>query len=103
VPTGKAIRCRWQRAGRDGRKRFGGIGKAYPVAQMAVWVVAGCVNVRYWGSPDTQEPGRWGIGGAGGIRTLDTAFQPYNGLANRRLQPLGHSTPGYSDITCQAF
>src|SRR5919201_753052 len=30
------------------------------------------------------------IGGAGGIRTLDTAFQPYNGLANRRLQPLGH-------------
>ncbi|HVW75367.1 MAG TPA: hypothetical protein VHC39_17135, partial [Rhizomicrobium sp.] len=25
------------------------------------------------------------IGGAGGIRTLDTAFQPYNGLANRRL------------------
>src|SRR5690349_17074425 len=42
-------------------------------------------------------------GGAGGIRTLDTAFQPYNGLANRRLQPLGHSTPGYSDIICQAF
>src|SRR5215469_2263907 len=31
-------------------------------------------------------------GGAGGIRTLDTAFQPYNGLANRRLQPLGHSS-----------
>ena len=30
------------------------------------------------------------IGGDGGIRTLDTAFQPYNGLANRRLQPLGH-------------
>ena len=26
----------------------------------------------------------------GGIRTLDRAFQPYNGLANRRLQPLGH-------------
>src|SRR6187399_2739969 len=32
------------------------------------------------------------VGGAGGIRTLDTALQPYNGLANRRLQPLGHST-----------
>src|ERR1700679_2523148 len=31
-------------------------------------------------------------GGAGGIRTLDTALQPYNGLANRRLQPLGHSS-----------
>lgn len=29
-------------------------------------------------------------GGGRGIRTLDTAFQPYNGLANRRLQPLGH-------------
>jgi hypothetical protein len=33
-----------------------------------------------------------GVGGAGGIRTLDTALQPYNGLANRRLQPLGHSS-----------
>ena len=31
-------------------------------------------------------------GGAGGIRTLDRALQPYNGLANRRLQPLGHSS-----------
>jgi hypothetical protein len=29
-------------------------------------------------------------GGEGGIRTLDTGFGPYNGLANRRLQPLGH-------------
>ena len=28
--------------------------------------------------------------GEGGIRTLDTAFGPYNGLANRRLRPLGH-------------
>src|ERR1043166_8336584 len=35
--------------------------------------------------------GRLG-GGAGGIRTLDTALGPYNGLANRRLQPLGHSS-----------
>jgi hypothetical protein len=25
-----------------------------------------------------------------GIRTLDTGVSPYNGLANRRLQPLGH-------------
>jgi hypothetical protein len=31
-----------------------------------------------------------GLGGDGGIRTLDRALQPYNGLANRRLQPLGH-------------
>ena len=36
---------------------------------------------------DTQN-----TGGAGGIRTLDRALQPYNGLANRRLQPLGHSS-----------
>src|SRR5688500_20392570 len=28
--------------------------------------------------------------GDGGIRTLDTGLTPYNGLANRRLQPLGH-------------
>ena len=28
--------------------------------------------------------------GEGGIRTLDRGFSPYNGLANRRLQPLGH-------------
>ena len=32
------------------------------------------------------------VGGEAGIRTLDTAFGPYNGLANRRLQPLGHLT-----------
>jgi hypothetical protein len=31
-------------------------------------------------------------GGEAGIRTLDTAFGPYNGLANRRLRPLGHLT-----------
>jgi hypothetical protein len=31
-----------------------------------------------------------GAGGERGIRTLDTGFSPYNGLANRRLQPLGH-------------
>src|ERR1041385_1894279 len=28
--------------------------------------------------------------GEGGIRTPDKALRPYNGLANRRLQPLGH-------------
>src|SRR3569833_587709 len=31
-------------------------------------------------------------GGAGGIRTLARPLQAYNGLANRRLQPLGHSS-----------
>src|SRR5580692_1957096 len=29
-------------------------------------------------------------GGEGGIRTPGTGVSPYNGLANRRLQPLGH-------------
>ena len=29
-------------------------------------------------------------GGEGGIRTPGRGFGPYNGLANRRLQPLGH-------------
>src|ERR1044072_3947359 len=28
--------------------------------------------------------------GEGGIRTPDKVLRPYNGLANRRLQPLGH-------------
>jgi hypothetical protein len=37
-----------------------------------------------------QIPDYKGNGGEGGIRTLDTGFSPYNGLANRRLQPLGH-------------
>jgi hypothetical protein len=35
-------------------------------------------------------PARRMIGGGRGIRTLDRALGPYNGLANRRLQPLGH-------------
>jgi hypothetical protein len=34
-------------------------------------------------------------GGEGGIRTLDTGVSPYNGLANRRLQPLGHLSGVY--------
>ena len=38
------------------------------------------------------RPDKKAGGGAGGIRTLDRALQPYNGLANRRLQPLGHSS-----------
>ena len=38
-------------------------------------------------------------GGDGGIRTLDRPLQAYNGLANRRLQPLGHvsNAPGMPD------
>ena len=37
-------------------------------------------------------------GGERGIRTLDTGVSPYNGLANRRLQPLGHLSGG-TDIS----
>ena len=33
-------------------------------------------------------------GGEGGIRTPGTSFGSYNGLANRRLQPLGHLSAG---------
>ena len=32
--------------------------------------------------------------GEGEIRTPDTGFGPYNGLANRRLRPLGHLSKG---------
>jgi hypothetical protein len=41
-------------------------------------------------------------GGEGGIRTLDTGFGPYNGLANRRLQPLGHLSAAcfHQSTTC---
>ena len=31
-----------------------------------------------------------GSGGEGGIRTPGRSFGPYNGLANRRIQPLCH-------------
>ena len=34
------------------------------------------------------------LGGEGEIRTHDTGFRPYNGLANRRLRPLGHLSVG---------
>ncbi len=34
--------------------------------------------------------GRLQKNGEGGIRTRGTRMTPYNGLANRRLKPLGH-------------
>ena len=37
--------------------------------------------------------GKWGTGGDGGIRTLDT-LNTYDDLANRCLQPLGHVSTG---------
>ena len=46
-----------------------------------------------------EKPGRSLVfeesGGEGGIRTLGTGVSPYNGLANRRLQPLGHLSGGW--------
>jgi hypothetical protein len=36
------------------------------------------------------EKNKIDTGGEGGIRTPGTSFSSYNGLANRRLQPLGH-------------
>ena len=35
-------------------------------------------------------------GGEGGIRTPGTGFSQYNGLANRRLKPLGHLSGEYA-------
>ena len=37
-------------------------------------------------------------GGEAGIRTLGRVLRPYNGLANRRLQPLGHLTADVSYV-----
>ena len=59
---------------------------------------------------ETEQPGSKTInktggqtGGEAGIRTLDTAFGPYNGLANRRLQPLGHLTADLQVYGAQAL
>lgn len=46
--------------------------------------ISGTVRCRCVRARDCED------GGDRGIRTLDRALQPYNGLANRRLQPLGH-------------
>ncbi len=42
--------------------------------------------------PAASYDGRLFLYGEAGIRTPDTGLTPYNGLANRRLQPLGHLT-----------
>ena len=49
----------------------------------AAWVRASCF-------PYEKEEN----GGEGGIRTLGTGFNQYNGLANRRFRPLSHLTVG---------
>src|SRR4029450_12829076 len=48
-----------------------------------------------------HEVEKLGIGGEAGIRTLGTGLSPYNGLANRRLQPLGHLTAD-AKCTCRS-
>ena len=57
-----------------------------PIRPESVTYVSGII--RY---PCARNGPDW-VGGEAGIRTLDTGFGPYNGLANRRLQPLGHLT-----------
>ena len=53
----------------------------------------------YWTVLDVCKRG---LGGDGGIRTLDSALGHYNGLANRRLQPLGHvsNSLAYNNLRC---
>jgi hypothetical protein len=48
---------------------------------------AGCISASHTSDLSTISIS---FGGDGGIRTLDRPLQAYNGLANRRLQPLGH-------------
>ena len=45
-------------------------------------------------APENFSLGPRLAGGEGGIRTPDRGVSPYNGLANRRLQPLGHLSGG---------
>src|SRR5205807_8618763 len=54
--------------------------------------------VRRFPFPASRFPA---LHGEGGIRTPDRGISPYNGLANRRLQPLGHlsSRCGSSQFT----
>jgi hypothetical protein len=42
-------------------------------------------------------------GGEGGIRTPGTGVSPYNGLANRRLQPLGHLSGDFQQFNMPAL
>jgi hypothetical protein len=46
-----------------------------------------------------QTRGLQGSNGETGIRTPDTGLTPYNGLANRRLQPLGHLSGEENQVT----
>jgi hypothetical protein len=58
------------------------------ISAISIWRRTLQPSMAHW----VGRAGHTKTGGAGGIRTLDRALQPYNGLANRRLQPLGHSS-----------
>src|SRR5882724_9509649 len=53
--------------------------------------------------PPGISPAAQCLGGGRGIRTLDRDLSPYNGLANRRLQPLGHPSAGEQPIYATAY
>lgn len=67
-----------KRAGRDKRRRQRRL--APPATRPPV---GGSSEFPAWGMKEIGE---------GGIRTLERGFHPFNGLANRPLQPLGHLT-----------
>ncbi len=47
--------------------------------------------------------GKMSYGGEGGIRTPGRGFSPYNGLANRRIQPLCHlSAVWFQQLTTES-
>ena len=49
------------------------------------------------------RPAKGFFGGGTGIRTPGTDFRPYNGLANRRLKPLGHPSGHALEYTRETF
>ena len=54
--------------------------------KLELWGVKGSSIGSTWGYPIESID----TGGEGGIRTPGRGFSPYNGLANRRIQPLCH-------------
>src|SRR5436309_9730805 len=54
--------------------------------------------VRRFPFPASRFPA---LHGEGGIRTPDRGISPYNGLANRRLQPLGHLSPPAAEVSSE--
>src|SRR5262249_44473984 len=62
------------------------------LGKMLLLVCGGGDRDAGWPAPRSPMGARGG--GDGGIRPLDRPLQAYNGLANRRLQPLGHVSNG---------